>query len=138
MLIDVTLLDLKEKAENGELEAQMEMCDAYQFGHKAPVDHHEALYFASRVLNHDRTTLESKGFDYDSFHWMMGQVFHSLNKHFDALLCYQKAVKYIQDTYTVESSERLINKLELRNFIEAIVPPQVSCIYLNGYEIIRY
>ena len=73
MLIDASLLALKEKADAGDLDAQIKMCRVYQVGSGAPVDYQKAIHYTLLILSHDPETMEKNGEEYDILLWAIGR-----------------------------------------------------------------
>lgn len=115
MLIDVELLPIKSRADEGDHEAQVEMMDAFYMGKGVPVDFAQAKKYLIMLSQNDPDDLPQLG--YGTLLYFIGDACHRLGQMEEANEWYQKSKDYFRETYEDEFGNELISDYKLENLI---------------------
>lgn len=138
MLIDTTLLSLKEQAENGDLEAQMDMGVAYEMGDGVPLDYATAIKYYLLCLEHGVDKLAEHGYSYETLMWGIGRFYDLLGQHLTAFKWYRETIQFIHDTYLPQFTEQLIEYHNLRECLKKVSTFPESGMWLYGQKLAGY
>lgn len=115
MLIDANLLRIKERADQGDTDAQMDMADAFYLGKGVPMDHEQNKKYLIMLSQNDPDDLPD--FGYGTLLCLIGRACQRLGQMEEANEWYQKSKDYFCETYDADFGNKLISDFNLENLI---------------------
>lgn len=115
MLIDVELLPIKCRADEGDPEAQVAIMDAFYIGKGVPVDFAQAKKYLIMLSQNDPDDLPQLG--YGTLLYFIGDACHRLGQMEEANEWYEKSMDYFRETYIEDFANELIEDYKLKSLI---------------------
>ena len=111
MLMDVSLMNIYEKAMNGDKKASFDLAYAFNFGKGAAKDESKAREIMIKLVDDEDKDLYS--LEYGRLYMIVGHSFEAINNPRKAKEYFVKAKNFILETYIPDYAKELIEKYEL-------------------------
>lgn len=120
MLIDVELLDILKKADQGCPKCQYIMADHYKNGIGVPKDRNKAKHYYKSLASHDPRNLDFIDTCYSSLLILIAYMDYTDNEDEEAVKYFNLAKAYIRDNYPTDEAEKMILKSEADKYMSVI------------------
>lgn len=123
MLIDVDLLPLKKRADEGDLKAQDEMGWACWTGRGMSKDIKQAIRYFKKMVQRSHLDLAENGYNFEVMLISIGAAYADLGITDKAIKWYKNALWFMLEHYSEEYKEMQIKKFNLRHLIKTGLAP---------------
>ena len=118
MLIDADLIPIKEKADLGDAEAQLEIAGAFFLGRGVPKSIHRAKHYYELLAARPPDEVDFLG--YGTLLALIGKLAARERKFGESRFWFEEAYKYITTTYVDDFAKEIMEEIDLEEYMKSV------------------